>query len=378
MYTDAGAFGGAEVHLALLAGTIERHTPLLVLHDPHVAQSLRDRLPSDIEIRLLPRPQSVRDVFALGRLYAAFLSVRFRRRRVLMHCHLPTPYSAFFAIVLGRLAGLRVVCTEHIRISPSSRRVPRVRRLVNWAVAREIAVSSAVADSLVSEHGQDPARVTIIPNGIPLSRYVSPVSDPATWNAYRGASRDALGIPPDAFVVGSVGRLDPQKNYSLLLQAAGRARFGGDWFVVIAGEGKERALLEQRAAEWAISDRTKLPGHMDDIPRLLPALDVFVLSSLYEGLPLSLLEAMASGIPCIATAADGIKEVIIDGENGLLLPLGATAAELAERLSTLASDPDLRGRLATAALFTVNSLHDITSMTRLTEDLYEQVRSGRR
>jgi glycosyltransferase involved in cell wall biosynthesis len=86
---------------------------------------------------------------------------------------------------------------------------------------------------------------------------------------------------------------------------------------------------------------------------------------------------MASGIPCIATAADGIKEVIIDGENGLLLPLGATPAELADRLSTLAADPELRARLALAALSTVNTSYDIRSMTRLTEELYEQVRTGR-
>lgn len=377
VYTDASAFGGAEVHLALLASTMERHTPLLLLHDAKVAHALRDRLPPGAEIRLLPRPRSIKDCFTLGRLYAAFLALRLRRRPALLHCHLPTPYSAFYAIVLGRMAGLRVICTEHIRMSPSTRRVPRVRRLMNRAATREIAVSSAVAESLVSDHGQDRARITIIPNGIPLTRFVSPAANNETWNAYRKATRDALGVAADAFVVGSVGRLDPQKNYSLLLQAAGQARLGSDWCVVIAGEGKERGLLEQRAADWGLSGRMRLPGHIDDVPRVLPAFDVFVLCSLFEGLPLSLLEAMASGIPCIATAADGVKEVIVDGENGLLLPSATTAVQLADRLSVLASDPELRCRLAAAALSTVNSFHDIRSMTRLTEELYEQVRPGR-
>lgn len=161
------------------------------------------------------------------------------------------------------------------------------------------------------------------------------------------AARKELGLPVDAFVVGTVGRLTEQKGpliwvraAALVSAAAPEARF------VMVGDGPLRAGVQQLAAELGISDRLVLTGLRDDVPALLPAFDVFLLTSRWEGLPLVIPQAMTTGVPVVASTADGNREALRDGENGLLARSFDPDA-FAERVLEL-RDHNLAARLASA------------------------------
>ena len=174
--------------------------------------------------------------------------------------------------------------------------------------------------------------------------------------------RAELGIESDAIVYGTVGRLKPQKDHGTFLQAAkdilGRnpsARF------LIVGDGPLRSELETQAQQLDLFPAMIFTGVRTDIPAVLSALDVFVLSSRWEGLPNAVLEAMASARPVVATAVDGVQGVVTFGENGLLVSPGDSTA-LAAACQKLASDPDMRDRLGQAGYGYVVEHHSLDVM----------------
>jgi glycosyltransferase involved in cell wall biosynthesis len=158
----------------------------------------------------------------------------------------------------------------------------------------------------------------------------------------------------------TVARLESQKDHATLIEAVPRvpdARF------VLVGEGGERRALESRARALGVSDRVRFLGLRGDIADLLAISDVFVLPSLYEGLPLSILEAMAAGKPVVASSIPGIDEVVVDGETGLLVPPRDPAA-LAASIRLLLTDSDLRVRLGDAGR---ERVHGTFSLERMVE-----------
>jgi glycosyltransferase involved in cell wall biosynthesis len=165
----------------------------------------------------------------------------------------------------------------------------------------------------------------------------------------------------------TVGRLDPQKGHRHLLVAATEVP---DAVFVLAGEGTERQALEELADRLNVADRVRFLGDRSDVADLLAACDVFVLPSLYEGLPISLLEAMAAERPAIATAIGGVDEVVRDGDSGLLVP-PAQPGELAAALRRLLADEQLRARLAAAGHSLVTSEFSAPDMVRRVVELYE-------
>lgn len=155
------------------------------------------------------------------------------------------------------------------------------------------------------------------------------------------AARRAIGCPEQGMVVGCVGRLVPEKNYPLLLDAFAQvAREQPVARLVIVGDGPEREPLVAHSQRLGITAQTRFLGHVPthDVLNILPALDVFVLASRTEGLPIALVEAMMAGLPVVATAVDGICEVIRHGQTGWLVPSGDAQA-LARTLLTVLSDP---------------------------------------
>ena len=147
---------------------------------------------------------------------------------------------------------------------------------------------------------------------VPVDGEIEPVTDEA-----RRRARRLLGIPDDARVIGTVARLDAQKSPLDLVKAVAALR-RSDVYAVWIGDGELRARTEQLIAHRGLSERFLLVGERFDVPALLPALDVFALSSLYEGLPCALIEAMTCGIPVVATAVNSVPEVVIAGSTGLL------------------------------------------------------------
>jgi glycosyltransferase involved in cell wall biosynthesis len=172
----------------------------------------------------------------------------------------------------------------------------------------------------------------------------------------------------------SVGRLAAPKDPHTLVRAL--AALGERPFSTqIVGDGPERAAVEAEVGAHGLEGRVELLGDRRDVPRLLADSDVFVLSSRSEGAPLSVLEAMAAGLPVVASAVGGVPEQVADGATGLLVPPGDPAA-LASALERLLADPELRRRLGTAGRERVRERFDLAAVRRAHVDLYERVLAG--
>ena len=188
-----------------------------------------------------------------------------------------------------------------------------INRVGFWRGVIPVAVGSEVARSFRKLYGFEPAAV--IPNGIEVGSYFQP--------QVRQAWRAAHGFQQDDLLVVSLARLDEQKNPLGLVEAFARA-WGGDsrWHLLMAGGGSLRQAVLERAVERGVSGRVHLLGVRRDVPELLSACDLFALASNWEGHPLAVMEAMAAGLPLVATAVGGVPEVVEDGITGLLVPAG--------------------------------------------------------
>jgi L-malate glycosyltransferase len=260
-----------------------------------------------------------------------------------IHCHHYSPY------VYGLLASLpthtHIVFTEHGRLSnhgPSHK-----RRLVNPLLSllggQVCAVSADLKRHMVAE-GFPARRVQVVYNGIDPARR-------ATASEQR-AARALLGVPQDAFVIGTVGRLDPVKNLPVLLQAhAVLLESCPTARLVIIGDGPERRPLESAAAELGIAHAVTFAGYRADVRALMAGFDVYANTSEYEGVSLTILEAMAAGLPVIATPAGGNPEVVIDQETGCLV--AGRPRSIADAVARLAGDPRRRRVLGDAGRWRV-------------------------
>ena len=214
--------------------------------------------------------------------------------------------------------------------------------------------------------------------GVPKSqiRVVYPGIEPAD-PGIQGA-----GPRPDAEVVGTVARLVGVKDIGLLLEAARllRARRPNSR-VVVVGDGPERPALERLAAEAGLSGMVEFRGEVRPAWSALREFQIFALTSVSEGVPLSVLEAMSMGLPVVATAVGGIPEIIDDGVNGYLVPRvedrNATAAALAERLEALLADPEARERMGAAARLRATERFSTITAARATLRFYERVLAER-
>jgi L-malate glycosyltransferase len=247
----------------------------------------------------------------------------------LLHCHQYSPF-VYGLIAAAIERPLPVVFTEHGRASdgpPSTK-----RRLVNPVLGRMrsaiYAVSGALRDHLIDE-GFPANRVSVIHNGIDPGRRVT------AWE--RAARRQELGLPANAVVFGTVARLDPVKDLQTLLAAFGRVyRAEPRSHLVIVGDGPEQMNLARCAVAHGLTRAVTFAGYHHDARRLLAAFDVYVNSSTYEGIPLTVLEGMAASLPVVATAVGGTPEVV-NRETGLLVPARDARALAAGMLALLRS-----------------------------------------
>jgi glycosyltransferase involved in cell wall biosynthesis len=277
--------------------------------------------------------------------------------------------STLVAAPLARWCGGRtVVETYHGR--EGWRRGPvRGRFLPDRLIARlldgVIAVSEAARDFLIATKGYPPDRVVVVPNGRDLSVYRP--------GEGRDSVRRALALDPAAPVVGVVGRLETQKGHTYLLEAWPQVRreFPGARLLVV-GDGALRAELEARALGADLRGSVTFTGFRADVPRVLAALDVLVLPSLYEGMPLTAIEASAMGLPVVATAVDGTPEVVRDGETGRLVPPARPTA-LADALRALLADPARARAMGRAGRAHVLARFDLDTQVAATARVYRRV-----
>lgn len=276
-------------------------------------------------------------------------------------------YHTSHAVTLGTLATLiagRCPAVLTRRVSFSLRRNPFARFKYTFRVDHLIAVADSVRWVMIAE-GIAPDRVSVIHSGIDLSRFGAPPD--------RAAFDREMGLPPDTFLIGSVGHLAPHKGHGTLIDAAAKVAASMPQLrLLIIGEGSERARLEAKAAAGPLAGRAIFAGFRDDVPRLMAALDLFVLSSISgEGSPAVVKEAMACGVPVIATDLEGVREIVEDGRDALLVPAG-DPDRLAAAIRRAVSDADLRRSLAAAGRARVKEFSS-DRMVERTLEVYRQV-----
>ncbi len=287
------------------------------------ASELRDR---DIEVIALNRRPGFRP--GIGREIAHLAK---QRGVDVLHCH---QYSPF---VYGRIAKywlprLKLVYTEHGRLSDAP--PTWKRQLVNPVLGRFDGPIVAVSDELrrfMIDSRFPRERVAVIHNGIDAATLPTPGD--------RHRARALLGLKDEALVAVSVARLDPVKDFPCLLDAFALVRqVVPHAHLLIVGDGPERAALEARAAQPDLAGSVEFLGLRPDVRAVLPAADLYVNSSISEGVSITILEAMAAGVPVVATAAGGTPEVLADGNAGVLVPV-RDPVRLAQAIIALAADP---------------------------------------
>ena len=231
---------------------------------------------------------------------------------------------------------------------------------------RVVTVSHASQDALPASLRK---RATMVVHGIDLSRSDALMARRAELQA---DVRAELGVGPGELLFITVANLRAQKGYQVLLHAA-RAMIDRGLPVTIAavGSGPLRTTLEARHADLALGDRFQFLGPRDDVPALLAGADGFVLASLYEGLPVALMEASSVGLPIVATAVGGVPQMLEDEIDALLVPPGDPGA-LVEAMTRLAKDPALRERLGRRARLR-SSMFDIGEANRTVGGIYHRV-----
>ena len=286
------------------------------------------------------------------------------RRYDIVHTHLIGANA--IAKPLAALCGVKIrINHDHCndKALDPKRWVAIADKMSNRLSTHVIAVSRSTHDYLVEHEGIPPDRVTTIHNGIDLDQF-------RPCRGQRTAARQRMGLPADAFIVAGIGRLSYQKNFSLFIDVAAAvlAQRPTAYFV-IAGTGPEEQHLRKRAARHGIEQRLRFLGYVGDMPEFYPALDALLLTSRYEGLPITILEAMASGTTIVASMLDGVAEIMRDGEDGALVP-PSDLDGFVRRLCELIDHPDIATRRSAAALNKVRTGFSAQSVARAVEAVY--------
>jgi len=317
--------GGAERALVNLALRLDRRRWAPVVINLSRAGELAEplgRAGIPCENLGLDRRRPIRGVFRLAgalRRHRPALIQSF-----MFHANLGARLAAPWAGRPWVVSGLRVAEKEkrwHIALD----------RMTTRLASGSVCVSSGVERFSRDVVGLDPNRLTVIPNGI----------DPSPFDAAAPVTRASLGVSDDAFLALTVGRLDAQKGLPDLLSAAElvvAAR--DDWRLAIVGDGPLRHwIVEQLASRPTLAGRVKWVGRRDDVPGLLRSADLLVHPSLWEGMPNVVLEAMASGLPVVATEVEGSEDLVVPGRTGWLVPSG-DPTRLAGAILEAVDDPE--------------------------------------
>lgn len=366
---ETGGTGGAEtVYLNLIRGLDPsrwRHVAVVPTRD-----WLYDQLvDSEVQPFLIPE-RGAFDVAYFARMFALVKKLKVN----LIHAHLFG--SAVRAAILSRICGVPAIATLHGGMDLGSHERFRGLKvaIINRGLKRIVFVSEPLRRSFLEAVPLRPELATVIPNGIDASRFSSDGGQ---------VFRAEFGIMPDEFVVGAVGTPGrPAKGLDVFLDVAAllKIRSPGIRFVIVGNldGGRGTDLLNQRGSR-SLTDDVVVTGFRSDVERAFAAFDVYALTSRSEGFSLSLIEAMASGLPVIATRCGGPEQILTDGVTGLLVENGSADA-VAKAIEMLRASPDQRQNLGAAAREAVRERFTLDAQLRSYERLYQETirPSGRR
>jgi len=361
---DSMAFGGAEVLLRdLTCGLLERGYKVSVCYS--TSGPIADEMKAiGVSITRLPRLGRL-DPFLLWRMWH---EIR-RKRPDIVHTHLFK--SDFHGRIAARLAGVKVVISTLHNCDPWAKNpiLGNIYGLTARLADKIIAVSQDVQEYAIRYRLSQPDYVETIPNAIPLERFKKD-------KLLGCAIRKEFNISENAPLLGIIARLSEQKDHQTFLKAAAiiaekrpATRF------LIVGEGPLRPYLQELTESMGLSRSVIFCGIRKDIESIYSALDVLVFSSRWEGLPVSLLEGMASGLPIVATDVGSISRVMKAGEMGAIVAPGDPVA-LAEACLALIDDPELRQKMGEAALTLVESSYSLQAMVDKISNLYQSFLPG--
>jgi glycosyltransferase involved in cell wall biosynthesis len=346
-YTDATAYGGAEESLANLLGVLDSRFEVTVIGvDLDVVERVVRHRPNELGRCIVPPVRNKFDARALG----AHVRVFQRLRPAVSHVNLRTPYSCQGGILASFLTpGTKTIAVHHLPLHNHSSFMRWTRHVAAGHFTAHVSVGLRSARLVEEELGLPPGSVRTIHNGV-CDLPVDPI-------------RVEHGSP----VVGSIGRLVWQKGFDLLVRALALLP---SVTLVLVGDGPRRDDLEALAREWGVDDRVQIVGWSDDARRYLPAFDVFVLPSRFEGFPLVVLEAMLARLPVVATRVGSVAEAVADGETGFLVEPG-DVHRLVGCVRELLRDASLRERMGERGRAVALRRFSAHTMADAFERLYE-------
>jgi glycosyltransferase involved in cell wall biosynthesis len=347
-YSDAVAFGGAEQSLAHLLARLDASFEVAVLAvDPKVGDVLQ-RAREGSPLHLVRPAKSKWDI---GPFREHLRAVRALRPDI-FHANLWTTFSGQYGLSAALLTpGVRAVAVEQSPLPTSSGLQRRLRRLAARRLAAHVAVGERAARQTEEAIGLRAGSVRTIYNGVPDQR-VEPLP--------------RLAAGP---IVGAIGRLSHEKGFDLAVRVL---RDLPEATLVLVGDGPERGRLEELAAKLGVASRLILVGWSDEPRRYLPGFDVLLLPSRHEAFPLVVIEGMLAGIPVVASDVGSVREAILEGETGYLVPAAGVDA-LAERLRRVLGDADLARRFGSRGRDRALQLFTAEAMTRSFEALYRKI-----
>jgi len=351
--------GGAEdIVLNLVRHLPERFEPMVcAIH--HLGEIGREIQASGVPVAVLGLNPGLRRPWDLARI-RQFLR---RTEPHIVHTMLLT------ASLYGRLAAMLarvpiVIGSEHNTYVDKRIRHAVAERLLMAGTARVVAASESVRDFYIRGVHVDPSKVEVIPTAVDWDHLRTTVE--------RDELRRSLGIPAGAPVLTVIGRLTEQKGHILLLDALAATAGLDRAHLMVAGAGGLDDTLQRRADARGLSARVHFLGVRRDVGNLLNATDVFVLPSLWEGIPLALVLAMGAGVAVVSTEVGGVPEVVDNGRTGLLVPAGDAAA-LGGALAQLVADPVLRRRIGEAARAAVRPRFGVDAYVSAVTTLYDRL-----
>lgn len=362
LITDLITAGAQKALYRLLCHTDRtRYRPVVIaLRDGNteIGADIRALGVEVIDLNMAPR-------WRLDRLMPLYAVLRHQRPDIL-HCWMI--HSNIIGRVVGRAARVpKIIVSRRNDVNGSRWATVLNRWLVNWSDTI-IAVSKSARQAELRETGIAPERVIVVPNGIEMAPFLESLSA-----GERQALRQSLGLEPDHFVIGSVGRLVEAKGYTDLLHAfklvseqLSTAR------LIIFGKGILEEELKTLAHALGIAEKVQFPGVRSDIPKVLQTFDLFAFSSHWEGMPNALMEAMAAGLPCIATEVSAAPELIEDGVHGLLVP-PKRPEQLAQGIQKLWSDRDKRAQLGANGQARIQTEFTLAHTAALTQKIYHNL-----
>jgi len=360
-YTETSKIGGVFKVIEQIIKQIDKKKFTITLMAPHVGEL--DNFIEKLGIRTVQfkpiKGFNLKELYNLGSLIR-------NEEPDIIHFHLDSVYACEYGIYAAILSHIKIlVGTEHARNNPSSSLINRVIKILSSLfLSQVIAVSESLKDSLINQHRLNPKKVKTIRNAVDIQLF-KPENMPSE-EIYR--AKQKFGIGKDKFVIGTVAQLHKNKGHIYLLKALKMIQ-DDNVIAVLWGNGPLEHELNRIIEQYSLTRRVKFVGFASEIVSAYTIMDVFVLPSLLEGLPLSLLEAMAMEKAVIATYVDGNKEVISNYTDGILIPPRNPGA-LADAIAFFLKNREKVLQFGRKAREKIKSNYHIDEMVRKYEGLY--------